>query len=402
MIKITLSLLASLAQTRIVDDGPWDGQDWYNQNEDIGVTKGIPYSNDVDIQRRITAATASDGTFTDYLDSPNVQRVTQFLKEDKFEELFPIADDVYTYESLLQAIAKYPKFCGEDKQSDIDTSCPRELSTLFAHMVPTSGLNDAWIATPTWKQGLYHTEDPDCADSTETACDKYKQWKDHPKQTGKQYYGRGPFMLETSEAYAIFSKNVEQTYTSELDLLGEPEKLATDGYVSFLSALWIYMTPSAPNPSVHDIVTGFYEENSIDANANIHSNSFGATTVVINGSGECGKGYDTHAGVARYTAYTSFLTAFGLPYEGGLTCGTSWAEFPWNGPSNQSSHFAPDWSTQKTCKLVNYETEYSIYVRDDYKRCICDTFADGQNDCATASDSPDIPDIPVPDAPDVP
>jgi len=26
----------------------------------------------------------------------------------------------------------------------------------------------------------------------------------------------------------------------------------------------------------------------------------------------------------------------------------------------------------KTCKPVTWQTEYSIYTRDDYKRCICD------------------------------
>jgi len=34
-----------------------------------------------------------------------------------------------------------------------------------------------------------------------------------------------------------------------------------------------------------------------------------------------------------------------------------------------------------TCKLVNYETEFSIYNSEDYKRCVCYYWGDGENDC---------------------
>jgi len=47
-------------------------------------------------------------------------------------------------------------------------------------------------------------------------------------------------------------------------LLTDPSKVATDGYLSFASAMWIYMTPSSPKPSMHEIMTGFYEPNESD------------------------------------------------------------------------------------------------------------------------------------------
>ena len=40
-------------------------------------------------------------------------------------------------------------------------------------------------------------------------------------------------------------------------------------------------------------------------------------------------------------------------------------------------------------------TAYSIYARDDYKRCICDKFGAGEADCAKAA-SPVIRDPPAP------
>jgi len=33
------------------------------------------------------------------------------------------------------------------------------------------------------------------------------------------------------------------------------------------------------------------------------------------------------------------------------------------------------------CKLVNYETEFSIYNSEDYKRCVCEYWGDGEIDC---------------------
>jgi hypothetical protein len=33
------------------------------------------------------------------------------------------------------------------------------------------------------------------------------------------------------------------------------------------------------------------------------------------------------------------------------------------------------------CKTVQHETQYNIYVEDDYKRCVCDTHADGESSC---------------------
>jgi len=65
-------------------------------------------------------------------------------------------------------------------------------------------------------------------------------------------------------------------------LLDNPERVASEGWLAFASALWIYMTPVSPKPSMHDIVAGFWQPNSIDKENRL-SLGFGATTNVLAG-----------------------------------------------------------------------------------------------------------------------
>jgi hypothetical protein len=80
---------------------------------------------------------------------------------------------------------------------------------------------------------------------------------------------------------------MEDDYDGRMHLLENPHLVAEDGYTVFSSALWFYMTPQAPKPSMHDIVTGHFQPNDADTAAGI-SGGFGSTINVINGGGECG------------------------------------------------------------------------------------------------------------------
>ena len=51
----------------------------------------------------------------------------------------------------------------------------------------------------------------------------------------------------------------------------------------------------------------------------------------------------------------------------------------YNGAGDVQSFWFPD--TLNTCKAVSYETEFSIYNPDDYKRCVCWNWGDGPQDC---------------------
>lgn len=50
----------------------------------------------------------------------NVKLVQSFFSAEQWDEAFPLADSIYTYDNFLKAIAKFPYFCGESNISDLD------------------------------------------------------------------------------------------------------------------------------------------------------------------------------------------------------------------------------------------------------------------------------------------
>jgi chitodextrinase len=138
-----LCLFTTAQADKIKENGIWTGSelDWYDTVNKIGVTNGVPYSNDDDMTRRIESPLPKDGDVSDYDNGTyaNVERVKSVLPESKWDEIFPNALDIYEYDGFLRAIAKFPKFCGEtnlkigSKTYTDDEACERELAVLFAH-----------------------------------------------------------------------------------------------------------------------------------------------------------------------------------------------------------------------------------------------------------------------------
>ena len=117
--SFALAIIAATASAAIVEDGLWTGNDWYDSETNIGVKNGIPYSDDPAVQRRITAPLSVDGPVDEsYLEFTNVQRVMDILSEEDWEFAFAYANEVYTYDSFLKAVAKFPAFCNESNIED--------------------------------------------------------------------------------------------------------------------------------------------------------------------------------------------------------------------------------------------------------------------------------------------
>lgn len=134
-----------MANAAIVDNGPWTGNDWYDDISRIGVTNGVPYSKDPKVQRRITAPLTIDGSIdSTYLTMPNVQRVQAIFSADAWKKGFPLADPVYTYDNFLKAVAKFPYFCNETNIAGqtLEQACKRELASIFAHWGQETGKRD--------------------------------------------------------------------------------------------------------------------------------------------------------------------------------------------------------------------------------------------------------------------
>ena len=111
----------------------------------------------------------------------------------------------------------------------------------------------------------------------------------------------------------MFSKVlVKDIYDSKMTLLEKPDKVQDNPFVVFSSALWFYMTPQSPKPSIHDVTTGFMIPTDADTMAGIGAN-FGATINIINGGIECGRSTDQAKNRIKY--YKAFLDYFKLPEE---------------------------------------------------------------------------------------
>ena len=170
-------------------------------------------------------------------------------------------------------------------------------------------------------------------------------------------------------------------------LLNNPDQVHQDAFTVFTSALWFYMTPQSPKPSIHDVATGFMVPTASDISAGFGAN-FGVTTNIINGGQECGGGWENTKSESRISYYTEFLNYFGLPAEARetMTCGNLSSSFPTGGYGDAFAYFDQGWNGEAECIPVKWQTPYTVYTRDDYKRCICDYFGDGEADCPQAED----------------
>ena len=45
----------------------------------------------------------------------NVLRVQGIISQDRWDDMFPLALPVYTYDNFLRAVSKFPKFCNESQ-----------------------------------------------------------------------------------------------------------------------------------------------------------------------------------------------------------------------------------------------------------------------------------------------
>jgi len=132
------------------------------------------------------------------------------------------------------------------------------------------------------------------------------------------------------------------------------------------------MTPQSPKPSMHDVVTKFYQPNDADKNNGIRG-TFGTTTNILNGGVECNKGHNLKA-EQRGEYYKEFLEYFGITDpDQGYECKTE-GKFSAKSAGAIHAYYEWDWhwGSEKRCMLVKWQTAYSAYVKDDYKRCVCD------------------------------
>ena len=180
--------------------------------------------------------------------------------------------------------------------------------------------------------------------------------------------------------YGRFSDAVYPGYPKDkMNIMMHPDNLES-GILGFLSALWIYMTPRSPMPSMHEIATGFYHPNEHDELSKIFP-AFGATTNVFNGNKECNVEFGTESDSAYHRAqiYLDLLSFFNLHPEYHLGC-SEMGPFPEEGFAGHAQYLTKG-VKEGSCDLVNFPTAYSLYNRSDYKRCVCDSWFMDEENC---------------------
>ena len=296
------------------DEGLWTGADWYDETQQIGVSNGVPYSNDSTIQRRITAPLANTGSELNYKEATNVKLVESFLTCNEWVTFFPQANSIYTVTNLLRAMAKFPAFCNEVDDSlglSQEDACKKELAAFLANVSHETSQ-------------LRQVVESICKDPESRACDWYDSqiYPFWPATEGEKYFGRGALQLSWNYNYGQFSTVAfNGGYDDKETLLNDPDEVATDGFLAFSSAMWFWMTPQSPKPSCHDVITGYFKPNQADLDLNI-TDGFGAVVNVINGGIECDTddGDEDMASYDRQTYYKQYCEAFGVSPGDNLGC----------------------------------------------------------------------------------
>ncbi|KAK6240657.1 hypothetical protein SCA6_006046 [Theobroma cacao] len=103
-----------------------------------------------------------------------------------------------------------------------------------------------------------------------------------------------------------------------VDLLNNPDLLATDPTISFKSAFWFWMTPQSPKPSCHDVIIGAWSPSGSDQAAG-RVPGFGLITNIINGGLECGQGWNAKV-EDRIGFYKRYCDTLGVGYGNNLDC----------------------------------------------------------------------------------
>ncbi|TDH65666.1 hypothetical protein CCR75_003002 [Bremia lactucae] len=206
--------------------------------------------------------------------------LSRFLDQRQFQELFPDAIDLYKFDGLVNAAKRYTEFANT---SD-DTNDRLELAAFLAQ---TAHESDNFKAAEEYARDTY-TVWQYCDNTT------------YPCAPGRSYYGRGPIQLSWNYNYFLAGRDLG------LDLLNVPELVATDDTITWMTALWYWMTPQNGRV-IHDVVTDV--------------NGFSQSTAIINGGLECGSNAPNTANeLQRIQYFMRFCEVLGVQPRGNTSC----------------------------------------------------------------------------------
>ncbi|RVW48420.1 hypothetical protein VitviT2T_003208 [Vitis vinifera] len=208
----------------------------------------------------------------------------------------------YTYDAFIAAAKAFPGF----GTTGDTTTRKREIAAFLAQTShETTG---GWASAPDgpYAWGYCYLREQG---SPGAYCVPSAQW---PCAAGRKYYGRGPIQISYNYNYGQAGKAIG------VDLVNNPDLVATDAVISFKTAFWFWMTPQSPKPSCHNVITGGWTPSGADRSAG-RLPGFGVITNIINGGVECGKGVvpQVQDRIGFYKRYCDILR---VSYGNNLDC----------------------------------------------------------------------------------
>jgi predicted chitinase len=199
------------------------------------------------------------------------------ISEALFNQMFPNRIAFYNYQGLIAALSAYPAFA----TSGGDTVKRQEAAAFLASIDHESG-------------GLRYVRELNTAN--------WNSYCSSGNCGGRQYYGRGPIQLSWDYNYQTAGNALG------IDLLGNPDLVATDSAIAWKTAIWYWMTQRAQAARTpHD--------------AMVQGAGFGETIRAINGGIECNaSGLGNQQMRARVDKYLEFTRLLGVPAGDNLTC----------------------------------------------------------------------------------
>ncbi|KAE8884236.1 hypothetical protein PF005_g5739 [Phytophthora fragariae] len=221
-----------------------------------------------------TSATASTSG------SSSQPSFARFFDQTRFHAMFPNAVSLYNFDGLVNAVNKYTAFANTGN-SDNDK---RELAAFLAQ---TAHESDSFQATEEYAWNTYSVWQ--YCDNSTIAC-----------APGRRYHGRGPIQLSWNYNYDQAGKALG------IDLLDNPDIVASDTDVAWMTALWYWMTPQGSR-AIHDVVAD--------------KNGFAEATKIINGALECGPNAPNKANEQqRIEYYTKMCEELDVQPLGSSSC----------------------------------------------------------------------------------
>ncbi|KAL7207059.1 hypothetical protein ACSBR2_019705 [Camellia fascicularis] len=236
--------------------------------------------------------------------------ISSLITSSMFDEMLLHRNDAacpatgfYTYDAFIAAANSFPGFA---TTGDTATQ-QREIAAFLAQTShETTG---GWATAPdgpyAWGY-CYLREQGNPPDY----CVPDAQW---PCAPGQQYYGRGPIQISFNYNYGPAGSAIG------VDLLNNPDLVATDPVISFKTAIWFWMTPQSPKPSCHDVIDGSWTPSAADQSAGRFP-GYGVITNIINGGLECGHGSDARV-QDRIGFYQRYCQIIGVSPGDNLDCG---------------------------------------------------------------------------------